>query len=627
MRSLFITLCLITIPLFMWGQGSQAEYLEAKRLFNDGKYTSAKGAFGALTEDPNFGTYSSFYFALSAYYQGDVKLASDMWNQILSKSPKWKGKSEVLFWLAYTNLEAGDLNKGISHAESLSKVLGSEDVEQNLYENLLGKSSIDKIEEAYSANTSNRNLAYIYTKKLLQEPYETRNFGLINQLRKKWDFEKNQLSLDDLPDLKKDSYRVGVVLPFMYDEEKPEWVIQNKVVMDLYQGMQLAAQDLDSLGIKLELFPVDTKRSKEQTTETLEQLPDSFLDLIVGPLYAEPINAAKQFSFENKVNMINPVSSNQEVIADNPYAFLFKPTYETMAKALAKKTISEVSNKNAMIFYENNTKDSLFAATYKKEIEEAGFNVVWYKELTKENAKNVLDTLIDSYLVYYTKAEADSINELSQRYVKERRVRKDELKRIQRFKDGKAEWDSLFHMPITIREEDQKEVTYYEKLLNMEADSLGHVLGATRKNFMANNLISAVETFGDSTLLLGYGEWLDFTMIAYNQLQRINVTMVDPDFTDIYDPSYDLMESRFLQEFSTLPSKYHLLGYELIMSSGKLMDSYGVYFQKELRKGSYFEGEICEGLKYGSQNDNQIVPIIRFEDAQLKVVNKEFYED
>lgn len=626
LRKLILLSTLLFGYLFSFAQTAQGDYLEAKRLLKNEQYTSAKGAFGALTDNPTFGSYASFYYAFCAYKQGDKSQAMDMWMQILAKNPKWKNKHEVLFWLAHTNFDSGNFDKGIEYSEELSQYSDLESIGIDLYRQFLVPLSVDELKDLYENHTSNRNLAFTYTKKLLEQSYEERDFDEINKLNKKWKFEDHNMSLDELPNLKKDRYSIGVMLPFMYDEDNTEWVIKNDLVMDLYQGMNMALEELKENGVDLDIVAMDTKRSEETTSVLLDNLNESDLDLIIGPLYPGPVDLVKSYSLETQTNMVNPLSSNSQIINDNPYAFLFKPTYETMAIELAKQANRQFWNKNVMIFYENNDRDSLFAATYKKEVEEAGFNVLWYQELTKSNAKSVLDTLIEQYEVFYTKEEADSIREIPNRFVKERRVRQDELRRIDKYESGKSDWDSLYYLPVSIND-DEKEVTFYENFLYVEPDSIGHILGATRKNFMANNLISAVETMGDSTVIYGYGKWLDFTMLSYNQLQRINVSMVYPEYADILDSSYLDLETKFLATCAKPPSQYHLQGYDLMMQVGSLLDKYGVYFQKELRKGGYFKGNVLQGLKYGSANDNQIVPIVKFEDAQLKVVNKDSYED
>ena len=76
-------------------------------------------------------------------------------------------------------------------------------------------------------------------------------------------------------------------------------------------------------------------------------------DVIIGPLYSGPSEFISQFSKENKVTMVNPVSSNEAIVGDNPYSYLFKSAYSTQGREAAKYAAKKFSdNKKLFIFYE-----------------------------------------------------------------------------------------------------------------------------------------------------------------------------------------------------------------------------------------------------------------------------------
>ena len=159
----------------------------------------------------------------------------------------------------------------------------------------------------------------------------------------------------------------------------------------------------------------------------------------------------------------------------------------------------------------------------------------------------------------------------------------------------------------------------------MEKDSIGHFFGATRSNTFGNSLISSVEIRGDSTNIYTYGNWLEFTMADFNQFERLRVTMAYPEFIDKERLSYQEISNKIIDKYKTLPTEYHLTGYEMIWYLGHKLHSNGKYFQLGIRNGDYFNGKIYEGIKYGSANDNQVVPIVRFNNNELEVVNKDLY--
>lgn len=629
MRKLILAGLLLLVSFLAVSQREQAEYLEAKRLFDLGRYSSAKAAFSLLVESGTFGAYAGFYYGLSTYYQGDTTVALDMWRQLLLQFPEWDQKQELLFWLAYVNFERGSYDQALNFSSELTKIIMNSEIETALVDRFIEPLPIEDMKRLYEQRKDSRVLATILARKLNAVPREERDMVLIDFLVKKWEIELHEMETIYLPVIKKKSYDIGLFLPFLFESLSNTGVItQNTLVMDMYQGMLLAAEDLNQAGKPVRLLPYDTKRKEEVTRKILEKPEIKNLDLIVGPLYPGPNNAVNEFSLNNLINTINPISSNSEVIDENVLSFLAKPSYETIAIKTAELAIAEnQDNKYAMIFYEDNERDSSFAAVYKARIEADSFKVVWYKALDQENSKPTLDALVEQYDAYLTQDEADLIQLIPGRFVHQRRIRRDEMERMAREqKNDLISKERKFNLPISY-DDLENEIVFYEKRYTIKQDSIGHILGATRSNLYANNIIVAVETRNDNTRLYSYGDWLDFTMLSYSQIDRLGIAMPFPDFIDKSNYSFQELEERLHNRYKTNPSINHYRGYELIWYVGNMMHRYGKYFQKGVKGGDYQKGRVFEGFKYETGNDNRVVPIVRFNSAQLEVVNRSNYED
>ena len=621
-----ITCILIFVfPILLMGQSVQEEYLEAKRLFNAKQYLSAKAAFANLARSNTaFAPYASFYYGLSAFESGDEKVAMDQWKQMLTQFPSFDQKSEVLYWLSYASFSTGNTSDGISYASKYAEITSDKSAGTELATSFLHSMSMDSLTHVVLENPRDPLLAEVYVTRSMDLPYTERDFFLIDSLRSLHDLDIAKISDVNLPIEKKDQYQVAALLPFMYESlDQPGRILQNNLVTDLYQGMLLAAEDLKREGKNINIVPYDTKRSTEVTQNILNTRSFEQTDLIVGPLYSGPVKTVQDYSLEHMVNMINPISTTSEIIGRNPYSFLLKPTTETMALALADLAIHEMdSNKNVMIFYEQNDKDSLLAEIYRHKLENVGYNIVWMTPINLENAKTIQDSLTAEHIVYMTEHEADSIMMLPGRIVENRRIRIDELKLI--WKDA-GDPDG-FSLPISY-DDNRKEIVYYEEVLDMAKDSIGHFLVATHKSVFSNNLVSVVQARKDSTRIYTYADWLDYTMVDYSQFERLGITMVDPDYIDKTKYSFQDVSYRLSQRYKTLPSEYHYMGYELIYFVGQHMNAFGKYFQTGLRGGKFTRGRIFEGMSYGLANDNQVVPILRFKETELEVVNRSTYGD
>jgi len=319
-----------------------------------------------------------------------------------------ESKNELYYWLSLANFESKVYISGIRYAERYSKEIGSDRLEEDFINKYLFSLEVSQLKYIYAEN-ENKFLASILISKLIEEPIASRESDFVDLLIKQWAFEGRELSM--LPENYQTSYNIAVMMPFMFDSlAEPGIVLNNSLVTDLYQGMLLGSAAIDSLGIKLNLYPFDTKRDENVTDEILKKNDPNNIDLIIGPLYTSPNQKVNDFSMANTVNKINPISGNSKVLGDNPYAFLFMPTYETMAVALAEHVKKSVTNKTGMIFFEQNERDSLFASVFRAELEkDTSFQIVVYEGLNKDNARDWLDTLISQYDVFWTKSEADSL--------------------------------------------------------------------------------------------------------------------------------------------------------------------------------------------------------------------------
>lgn len=611
---------LLSCSASIWAQrNDQAEFLEAKRLFSSGQYSSAKGAFGALFESKVFGSYAEFYHGLSSFRQEDYEAAVQTWESLAKGSPNFKQRDELYFWLTYASFQNEWIQRGIDYGQRLYGASSSNKATMALYSKFLDDLDADSLHSYYLANQKNKELGKVYLNRLMREPLMTRDFKRVEEVADHFNFKIEDPIDSKLPDVRKESYDIAVLLPFLFQSlDDTRLIMQNKLVMELWQGMTFAARDLVENDMPVKLYPFDTKRSRDATRQLLVNSNLQAADLIVGPLYAETVAEVNKFSSEAQVNMFNPLSSNQQVIGDNPFSFLTRPSYESTAEQTARFAAEENDNPYVMIFYEDSERDSAFAANYEKHITRNGFEVVRSYKITKENSRALLDTLTQKQEFFLTQEQADSLKQDPTRFIKSRRLRPEELEEINKGSE-KA-------LPLSY-DDNEREIVYYENRLPIAKDSIGHIIAATRSNLFANNLISAVETRGDSIKLYGFGEWLDFTMLSFDQLERLQVALSQPDYTDLFDEDYLDLERRMLDAFGAEPSIYHFKGYEIVWYVGQMMHQHGKYFQKTTRKGDFVEGKVFEGYKYGYGNDNQIVPIIRFTDSRLKVVNRNQYEN
>ncbi len=594
----FFFCSIVFTPVF--AQGNQPEYLEAKRQYNLGNYRDAMRSFQQLTNDSVFGVYSTFYFALSTYNQGASKVASDAWKQILIKYPLWDQRAEVNYWIAKTSFEQKNYADGFKYASYLSEDIGSSLL--NPVKDELGSEALDKL---YNTYPDNKLLANLYFQVLSRQPYDDRDHETLRTIAQKFDLGFAEVA-SNFPLVKKKKYAVALVLPFMFDSlPNPQSVIRNKIILELYQGMKLAQDALFEMEISLELYPFDTRKAEHNMQQLVTNGILDNADLIVGPLYANPNKIISAYSKEKGIPMINPLSSNGDIIEDNRVAYLFKPSYETQGRKAGEYAAQKFSsNKNAMILFETE-RDQILAEAYKKVLESDSFNIVLYDQLTRKYALQIRAMFTKKYknvLGSLSQKEADSIAFLPNRHVRSRVIRDGKTGRIVKDENGETKLE------------------YYEMKFIMPEDTIGHMFIATSSNLLVNSFISLAEAREDGIGIIGYDDWLKFKLVSFSQLERLGVSLIHASYAD--GQNLVEVENKVRTTFMTEPTEYHHIGYELIMQLGLLFDKYGKYFQKGFIADEYLDGHVMEGLSYGPYRDNQVVPIVTIEDLVLKIQNR-----
>ena len=68
-----------------------------------------------------------------------------------------------------------------------------------------------------------------------------------------------------------------------------------------------------------------------------------------------------------------------------------------------------------------------------------------------------------------------------------------------------------------------------------------------------------------------------------------------------------------------IPSKYAEVGYDLMMMVGTGLQQHGKYFQLGWNEKDRLEGCLTVAHRYKNTNDNNIVPILTFEDQGVKI--------
>ena len=592
-----VILCLILNALLGIGQSNSLDdFNEAKKMMLDQQFESAISVFQSLKTDPQLGVYAHFFEALCYSQNANYRKAIENWEEIDEKYPNWSQLEEVFYWLTLSYFELKEYDVAFNFLDSFNAYNSEIDFSSRVIYKYCLDLSISDLIDLNNAHPNYRQLSLILARKLIAAKDLSDHLALFNQLKSKYNFTNENLINGNLKNQHASSYAIAVTLPFMFDSlGNPNTVIRNKVIIEFYQGMLYGQSILRSEGIQLDFYDFDTQKSESVTDSLLPFLKEA--DLIVGPLYAGPISRIKSLSIMDSINIINPFTNNEEFIEDNPFGFIFKPKLKTMALKLAEFVAKSDTNKNVVIFYQNE-RDSISGQVYRDYLEEKGFNILGFKHLDEISSKFLLDDWIKTKKIYYTKNDADSISEISGRKII--------------YADKVADY--------LIDQETGKWLVAYEDIFLFPKDSINHMFIATKSSAVINNLLGALVNRDDKVSVYGYGNWFFERTVNYDLLQKLNVKLAVDDFIARESIEYEQFRDDFISKFHMSPSSYHAVGYEFIMFIGGKLNEHGKYFQNSLNM-DFMKGYLMQGNWYPGTRDNQVVPIIEMQDFKLKLLN------
>lgn len=568
MKKLIAFVFLVFLNLVVWAQVDYPrQYQNAKELFRQGKYNLAMETFKPLIaydQKNQYSPYASYYYALAAYRQGYLAVAKDMFLQIKSVHPKWDKLDEVNLWLAKVYMDDGDYFQGIKTLNAIQSKNIAEDGQAVKAQHLSGITDAETLkmmlEEFPRDEVVAKSLARILAKDLTNEEDKEMLESLINKFR----LERADFIPEAPKTFHKDRYAVAVLFPFMLEDlDAKPGKKRNQIVLDFYEGIKLAVDSLNEKGPEIRLRAYDTDKGVDHLRQLLQTEELRNTDLVIGPLYPEENKIVQEFSLNNQVNVVNPFSNNTDLTGTNPYAYLFQPSSETIGKKAAEYLAAHAKKNLCMVIYGSSKKDSVLAANFAQKASELGVQIVASKRVFKDETADIITVLA-------TPTEFDEFK--------------------------------------------------YPSEFTLRKDSIGSIFVATDDALIYTKVISAIETRGDSILVIGSENWIDDTAVSFEKYQNLGVVFSAPNFVSPANPRRRAFIRKYIDRYSRVPSNLSVLGYEMMLFFGDQLKTNGVYFQDGLNNAESLPGHLFQGFKYQYSRDNQVVPFVKFKDGAITLI-------
>ncbi|MEQ8425121.1 MAG: ABC transporter substrate-binding protein, partial [Cyclobacteriaceae bacterium] len=572
-RNFVLILLVVFATGMVHGQDHKRQYRSAREFFNEGKYGLAMEAFKPLIvydKSNSYAEYASFFYALSAYHQRFISVAKDMLLQTKQLYPNWDQMPEVNYWLAKIYFDQRQYFQAMNVLDDYPSLTSQKNVSEMKAHYLKEITDVETMRMMWEEHPQDESVAKALAHAIARQPFLEQDSELLDSLVNRFGFDKSEFATALKPtNVFKDEYVVSLLFPFLASSLEPTTGPKvNQSVLDLYLGMKLALDTLKKQGVNIDLRSYDTERSVEATQVLLEQPELLNTDLLVGPLFQNQTQVIRDFSINNKINMISPVSSNTDFIGENPFGLLFMPSNETIGVKSAEWIAQNIPNRNCMVFFGETPKDTITAKSFLARAQELELNIVYAEKVSVETS-------------------ADIFNKLA----------------------TPVEYDE-FKNPIEFE---------------LKIDSIGSVFVASDDPLIYTKVISAVDTRGDSIIILGNETWLNNAAANFETYERLHLTMTAPTFTRYSDANYKAFRKEFVRTHGVLPTEFSKIGYEFMWFVGHSLKDHGVYFQEGLSEQPARPGFLFKGFDFRSSRSNKYLPFIQFKGGEVVFLDEQPY--
>jgi Receptor family ligand binding region len=579
---ILILILLVFIAETSFGQpiNYQEDYKTAKMQLNAGNYNAALTGFTRLLNaDPAnpISPYTSFFYGVAAYSLDQKEKARDMFLQITRKYTAWEKLPDTYLWLSKISFELSSPNQGLYYAQKVTGDTTTMKLVAELKYAYLTQLDIPTLQLVLAEHEQEEIAARILAGKIAQLSYDERDNEYLYELVGKYHLDSAELGISIPANVFRDQYTVAVMLPLFTERLWQSGVyMQKSFVVDIYEGIRLALTELDTTRIKIKVF--DTKKDSLTTLNIIRSGRLNDVDAIIGPLYPQPLALVADYANKHKINFVNPVSTNSELIRHNPYAFLLRTGAESTGKIIAEYAKNKFEKKAFAVYYGPRATDSLVAFNYSVRMEADSFFVAIRQKTQTDKAREIFDSLTSAVPV------VDSV----------------ELQRM---------WNENIQVRVLPKKDS----------FLLKVDSLGHIFIASDNKAIASEVMAAITSRGDTTQLIGVGNWFSTANASLDLMESLDVWLAMQEFENILIPENLALRERYHLLYKKKPGKYVFYGYYGMKFLAESLLEYGVYFQHGYRE----TGNLNRMFDFANNQDNKNLILYKLENGIPRQINFE----
>ena len=145
---------------------------------------------------------------------------------------------------------------------------------------------------------------------------------------------------------------------------------------------------------------------------------------------------------------------------------------------------------------------------------------------------------------------------------------------------------------------------------------------------LSTSALSGIDARPDTIEFLSSSRFLTAEQtVSFSQLERVNSAFTGTNHINYGKPQVAEFRQRYLNKYYTNPVREERLGdayigYDIVVSFGRLLHRYGKYFQVGLKRQDKIPGELTDFLEYKLSNDNRYIPYMKVRGAKVEIIEE-----
>ncbi|MEZ0486212.1 ABC transporter substrate-binding protein [Fibrella aquatica] len=173
---------------------------------------------------------------------------------------------------------------------------------------------------------------------------------------------------------------------------------------------------------------------------------------------------------------------------------------------------------------------------------------------------------------------------------------------------------------VDFRKLSGKAVTMASAMKLTDDNKPGHIFFASSNSSDGPAVLDALSRRAVSSPLIATYPAFDYFKNSLATFTRRELYLVAPEFMDMGRPATEIFQETYLSKRNSIPSTFAAQGHDMLLFFGRQLAK-GTMNNRSILRTDDSDDYILSGFNYTQSNDNQVVPIIKFDGERFVKIN------